>query len=274
MTRLLEIDVPKFEDSFAERSMGVSHGLCGHEELSVEAVADLADALPASSVEHNRSDVAAVVADGSVPRLDQSPGEIARGIDGNGCWMVLKNIEQQPVYRRLLDELLDEVVPLVKGDEGGMNLREGFIFLSAPNSATPAHTDHEHNFLLQVRSPKRMYVGSFRDPLAEQLQIERMYAGHRNMDQLPDDPILYDLSPGEGVYVPPCAPHYVQTLDKVSVSLSITFRTPVTERAAHVHAINRHLRRLGIAPLAPGHRPGRDRAKERLVKAVHRVRGD
>jgi len=184
MTRLLEIDVPKFEDSFAERSMGVTHGLCGHEELSVEAVADLADALPASSVEHNRSDVAAV----------------------------LKNIEHQPVYRRLLDELLDEVVPLVKGDEGGMNLREGFIFLSAPNSATPAHTDHEHNFLLQVRSPKRMYVGSFRDPLAEQLQIERMYAGHRNMDQLPDDPILYDLSPGEGVYVPPCAPHYVQTL--------------------------------------------------------------
>ena len=45
-----------------------------------------------------------------------------------------------------------------------MTEREGFIFLSAPGSTTPAHTDPEHNFLLQVRGPKEMNVGAFPDP--------------------------------------------------------------------------------------------------------------
>jgi hypothetical protein len=225
-------------------------------------------------VEHNSGRIAAVVADGAAPRVDLSPGEIARTIDTNGCWMVLKNIEQVPAYHALLDELLDEVTPLVADNEGGMNLREGYVFLTAPGSTTPAHTDHEHNFLLQVRGPKHFHVGVFRDPVEHQVQIEKMYAGARNLDRLPDDPVLYDLEPGDGLYVAPCAPHWVETLDQVSVSLSITFRTPVTERASQVHAINRHLRRLRLQPKAPGHSAGRDRAKAGAFRVLHRVRGD
>ncbi len=272
MTRLLDIDPDLFRANFARGSFPVRHGLGDHPLLTVEAVADLADALPEASVEHNTGRVAAVVGDAPVERVDQTPGEIARGIETNGCWMVLKNIEQIPAYHALLDELLDEVMPYVSGNEGGMNLREGYVFLTAPHSTTPAHTDHEHNFLLQVRSEKHFHVGTFRDPQVHQRQIEKMYAGARNLDQLPDDPQLYDLHPGDGLYVAPCAPHWVETLDQVSVSLSITFRTPVTERASQVHAINRHLRRLRIAPLAPGKSPGRDRAKVGAFRTLQRVR--
>lgn len=274
MSRLLDIDPQEFEQGFAQRSFPVNHRVADHELLTVESVADLADALPPSSVEHNSGKIAVVTADGSAPVADMSPGEVARTIDSNGSWMVLKNIEQRPAYHALLDELLDEVTPFVADREGGMNLREGFIFLSAPNSTTPAHTDHEHNFLLQIRSPKHFHVGSFDDPEAQQLQIEKMYGGARNLDRVPADPVLYDLRPGDGLYVAPCAPHWVQTGEEVSVSLSITFRTPVTERASHVHAINRHLRRLRMHPTPPGRHPRRDRAKDRAFKTVHRVRGD
>jgi hypothetical protein len=273
MTRLLEIDAEEFRTHFASGSFAVRHRLTDHPLLSVEAVAQLADALPVKSVEHNTGKVAAVVGDRHVERLDLSPGEIARGIETNGCWMVLKNIEQVPEYHALLDELLDEVTPLVDTREGGMNLREGFVFLTAPNSTTPAHTDHEHNFLLQIRSRKHFHVGVFHDQDFHQRQIEKMYAGARNLDRLPDDPQLYDLGPGDGLYVAPCAPHWVETLDDVSVSLSITFRTPVTERAAQVHAINRHLRRLRVRPSAPGRHRGRDRAKATAFKTLQRVRG-
>ena len=255
MSRLLEIDSSTFASNFAKSPFRVTHSLMDHELLSVDALGQLADALPGGSVEHNMGNVPVVLPGQAAPRLDLSPGEIVRTIDTNGCWMVLKNIEQQPAYHRLLDEALDEVTPFVAGREGGMNLREGFVFLSAPNSTTPAHTDHEHNFLLQIRSLKYIHIGRFKDPLVGQLQAEKMFAGVRNLDDLPDDPELFELNPGDGVYVPPCVPHWVNTGDTVSVSLSITFRTPVTERAGYVHSFNRHLRRLHVSPAPPGRRP-------------------
>ncbi len=267
MTQLLEIDADRLASNFADEPFSVHHNLAQHELLTVEAVAKLAEQLPANDIEHNRGDVPAVVTAGQVVSVDETPGEIARNIETNGCWMVLKNIEQIPAYHRLLDEALNEVDPLVQGREGGMNLREGYIFLSAPNSTTPAHTDHEHNFLLQIRGSKQMNLGRFADPEVEQLQVEKMFAGDRNMDRLPDEPTAYELSPGDGVYVPPNAPHWVLNGPSVSVSLSITFRTPVTERGAVVHSINRRLRKLKISPRPPGEHIATDKAKF----AVHRT---
>jgi hypothetical protein len=261
MTQVLEIDADQLASHFAEKPFAVHHDLSEHELLSVEAVAKLAEQLPAEEIEHNRGDIPTVVSSEEVQVLDDSPGEIARNIDSNGCWMVLKHIERVPAYHRLLDEALDEVTPLVSGREGGMNLREGFIFLSAPESTTPAHTDHEHNFLLQVRGMKHMNIGRFADREAEQLHVEKMFGGDRNMDQMPIDATDYELNPGDGVYVPPNAPHWVINGPAVSVSLSITFRTPVTERGAVVHSVNRRLRKLKINPRPPGEHLATDKAK-------------
>ena len=272
MTRLLDIDGDRLTSDFAKNPFEVHHHLTDHDLLSVESLAVLADQLPETSVEQNRGDVDAVVADGQAEKVDDTPGEIARNIETNGAWMVLKNIEQVPAYHDLLDELLDEVAPLVAGREGGMNLREGYVFLSAPNSMTPAHTDPEHNFLLQVRGTKMMNIGRFSDPKVEQKQVEKMFTVHRNMDQLPENPTGYHLHPGDGVYVPPNAPHWVENGPEVSVSLSITFRTPVTERGATVHVVNGHLRKLGLDPRPPGDHLATDRAKVKLQRAMSSLR--
>ena len=273
MPRLLEIDPETLGANFAKAPFAVSHTLAANPLLSVEAVAVLAGELPERSIEHNSGKIPTVVGDRQIEVIDDSPAEVARNIETNGAWMVLKNIEQIPAYHRLLDETLDEVDPMVRGREGGMNLREGYIFLSAPESTTPAHTDHEHNFLLQIRGTKQMNVGRFRDPEAEQLQLERMFAGQRNMGHLPDDPVAYDLAPGDGVYLPPNAPHWVVNGPQVSVSLSITFRTPITERGAIVHTVNRRLRRLRIHPRPPGEHIATDKAKfamHRTLKSLRR----
>ena len=272
MTRLLDIDGDQLASGFADSAFGVHHHLTDHELLSVESLATLADELPEGSVEQNRGDVDALVPDGKAEKVDSTPGDIARNIETNGAWMVLKNIEQVPTYHQLLDDLLDEVAPLVAGREGGMNLREGYVFLSAPNSMTPAHTDPEHNFLLQVRGTKKMIIGHFSDPKVEQRQVEKMFTVHRNMDQLPEHPTTYDLQPGDGVYVPPNAPHWVENGPAVSVSLSITFRTPVTERGATVHVVNGRLRKLGLDPRPPGDHLATDKAKVALQKTVTALR--
>src|SRR5207244_831142 len=120
--------------------------------------------------EHHRGEeLPLLLPDADAPMLEDDPIEIARNIETNGCWMVLWNIEQVPEYKAFLDDVLDDATTLVGSREGGTHRREGFIFLSAPNSITPAHIDPEHNFLLQVRGTKEVKVGSFPDPLDEQL---------------------------------------------------------------------------------------------------------
>ena len=259
---LLKIDPERFAEAFATHSTSVGHTLAGHPLLEMEAVARLAQALPDASIEHNLGDIPLIVGSDEVTTLDSDPAEIVRTIEANGSWMVLKNVEQDPAYRALLDALLDQVKPLVGEREGGMLQREAFIFVSAPGAITPSHVDPEHNFLLQIRGTKTMNVGTFADPAVEQAELERIYGGgHRNIEQLPDTVTPYVLQPGDGVYVRPDAPHFVLNGEEASVSLSITWRTAVTKRTARVHRANGRLRRLRVAPVAPGQRPGVDRVK-------------
>jgi len=181
--------------------------------------------------------------------------------------MALRNIEQDPVYQALLDELLDEVAPLVEAAEGPMRRREGFIFLSAPGSVTPTHVDPEHNILLQVRGTKEFNVGVFSDRTVEARHLERVYrGGHCNVDQQPDELVTHALAPGDGLYVRPDAPHFVLNGPTPSVSLSITWRTPVIRRAERVHRANGRLRQLHLRPKPPGHSPARDGAKAAVAR--------
>ena len=265
----LEIDERDFAANFAVRSYAIRHSLTEHPLLTVEAIGELADRLPEASVEHNLGNLSVVQGAAEAPRVDQSAGEVARGIETNGCWMVLKNIETDPDYKRLLDDCLNEVARLVAGREGGMERREGFIFLSAPGSVTPAHFDPEHNFLLQIRGRKSMNVGSFPNSKTEQLEVERYHAGGvRNIDWKPVDPVEYQMEPGDGVYVPVHQPHWVMVPDNVSVSLSITFFTRASEDARVLHRINGRMRKLGLSPSPIGRRPAIDRAKVVPGRAV------
>jgi hypothetical protein len=257
----LTIDPEAFAAALGRHSLAVRHDLADHELFGLDALAGLADRLPGDSVEHNLGDLPTVVRPDAVERVQLTPGEVVRTIEANRSWMVLKNVEQDPTYRELLQACLADVAAL-SAAEGGMTLQEGFIFISAPGSTTPSHVDPEHNFLLQVRGVKEMHVGTFADPVAEQRELERVYlGGHRNLDREPDDVRCFELRPGDGVYVRPDAPHFVRNGPEPSVSFSITWRTPETARASRVHRTNGRLRRLGVAPRRPGEDPRRDRVK-------------
>lgn len=274
MTNVLEIDPAGFQAHFARSPYAIGHALCAHPLLDLDRIARLADALPAAQVEHNVGNVPELLPGGVAPQLDASPGEIARGIRSNGCWMVLKNIETDPEYARLLHEALDEVVPLVGDREGPMRRREGFVFLSAPGSVTPAHVDPEHNFLLQISGTKTMVVGRFADEQARQRELERQVTGsHRNVEAMFHDARELPLGPGDGVYMPVYAPHLVRNGPEVSISLSITWRTPQTEALDRTHAANAALRRLGLSPASPGTRPRADRVKVGAARVVRGVKG-
>ncbi len=269
----LLIDQTSFGAAFGHGPLGVSHSLLKHPLLSADRLGELADSLPADQVEHNVGDLPEVLNDPEPARSRLPAGEIARTIESNGLWMVLKFVETDPLYRELLDRALDEVEPLVASAEGGMLQREGFVFMSAPNAVTPSHTDPEHNILLQVRGSKEITVGRFPDSRSRQLEIEdHLSGGSRNIQTRPVDPQLFKLTPGSGVYVPPHAPHSVRNGPEASISLSITWRTPATLRTSRVSSVNARLRRVGFSPRPPGEREFGDAIKAAAWGALGRAR--
>lgn len=259
--RLLELDPSACADAIGRRECGIRHTLADHPLFSLEAIAGLADSLPSGAVERHEAQQPLLVP-GGCPDLSGSPSETVRTIETNGCWLVLWNIEQVAAYRRLLDAILDEAAPFLPAREGGMGRREAFLFLSAPRAVTPVHFDPEHNFLLQIRGSKEVHVGRFPDREWERRELDRYHdGGHRNLAEIPPRSNTFRMQPGDGVYLYPWVPHWVNNGPAASISLSITFRTRRSERAELVHQFNGRLRRRGLSSLPAGESEVVDRVK-------------
>jgi hypothetical protein len=230
----------------------VQHDLTDHPLLTVESVARLAGRLPERSVDHNLGRVPALLPGGNAPRSTEPLRDLARLPDVGGSWIAMLNIEQDPAYAVLLDEVLDAVSAAL----GGLSTRRGragFLFLSASGSVTPAHIDAEENVLLQIRGTKTVAVASFPSPELRGVEVERFHGGgHRNVDRLPSEPREVSLEPGAGVYIPLYAPHWVSVGPELSISLSVTWRPHEVDRAKAVARVNKWLRRGGASPRPPG----------------------
>ena len=206
------------------------HRLPDHPLLSIEALAQLGESLPASEVEYNPGNVPIGIRPEDVPSNGLSIGETIRRIDSNGSWAVLKNIENVAAYRTLLMDLLGELEPVVIPRTGAMLTPQGFIFISSPGSITPFHFDPEHNILLQLKGRKVMNVWPAGDErFAHRREHERYHTGgHRNLpweEAYKGDAQQVPLGPGDAVLMPVMAPHFVANGDAPSISLSITWRS-------------------------------------------------
>lgn len=271
-SRLLELDPRLCEMSIGSREFAVKHSLKDHPLLTLEALAEMADELPSGAVERHVGDQP-ILLPGGAPHLSGRPSETVRSITSNGRWMVLWNLEQIPRYKELLDEVLDEVRPFVPKREDGMIRRECFLFLSAPHSVTPVHFDPEHNFLLQIRGTKQMHVGCFPDRIRKNRELDRYYdGGHRNLEDIPPDSQVFTMQPGNGCYLYPWAPHWVQNGPSASISLSVTFRTGRSQCHEYASLFNRRLRRHGFVPRPAGDSYHVDRAKAAATAFIGWVR--
>ncbi len=270
---LLDIGEQQTKVSLGRKAMAFQHALCGHPLLAIDAIAALADSLAPASIEC-LDGKQTVLAPGGEPVEMANRGDAVRALENNGQWMVIKNVERNADYRALVDELLDQVAELLPTNEGRMVLREAFIFLSAPGSVTPVHIDPEHNFLLHLQGEKSLSVGQFSDRVAEQRAVRRyLSGGHRNLTEMPLGFERFELHPGCGVYMPPWRPHWVKNGEAFCISLSIAFRTQVSERFEFANMINIKLERLGLSPKLVGDAVWRDRAKAGIVRAKRWLRG-
>lgn len=261
-----------FARAYPDAPVRLSHRLGDQLLLSLPALADLAERMPATSVEYNRGDLPLGIRAEDTPANGLSLGDTIRTIESNGSWAVLKNVERDPAYAQLLDAALADIRPVVEAATGPMLHREAFIFISSPGSITPFHMDPEHNILLQIRGAKTMTVFPTHDPETVPPEKAEGFSrgGHRNLawqDRFADRGLAVDLTPGTAIHVPVKAPHFVKNGDAVSVSFSITWRSVRSVAEGELHSLNARLRARHL-PLA---KVSRTPEKQHLARLLYRI---
>lgn len=275
--RLLEFDPITFAEGFDRQPFLITHWLSEHPLFDLDRLLKLAQSLPEKHIEYNAGNLPVNQDLKLTPRNGLSVEETIRRIRDCKSWMVLKWVETDPAYRALLEQCMSEIRPHSEPIRPGMKQAQGFIFITSPHSVTPYHIDHEHNFLLQIRGNKkvRMFDGRDESILSHQ-ELEHFYgARSRNLVLKPENAERcwkYELEPGMGLHFPVTYPHWVENCDEVSISFSITFRTPDLERRRAVYIYNHHLRKWGIKPTPYGGHPARDDWKYFAYRATNKAR--
>lgn len=261
---------------YPETPHKLTHSLRDHPLMTLEALAQLGEGLPPSSVEYYRGDVE--VGTTKPGKTGLTVGETIRSVETSKSWVVLKRIEQNPAYAALLSELLGEFEHEITSRTGRFLRTEGFVFVSSPNAVTPYHFDPEHNILLQLVGHKAMTVFPASDPRFAQDEIHEVFhtGGGRELnwrDELDREGVTFALAPGEALYVPVMAPHYVKNGPAPSISLSITWRSEWSFAEADARAFNGYLRKLGFDPRPPGRWPARNTGKAIAWRLLRRIPG-
>ena len=180
----------------------------------------------------------------------------------------------------MLENLLAELRPLIETRTGRMLTAQGFIFVTSPGGVTPYHFDPEHNILLQIRGSKVMTQFPAGDACYAPDEVHETYhtGGARELawrEELAAGGREFAIGPGEALFVPVMAPHFVRNGPEPSVSLSITWRSEWSFAEADARAFNGLLRRIGLRPRRPGRWPSRNLAKAygwRIVRKLGAAR--
>ena len=253
----------------------VTHSLIDHPLLQIDALVELGRRQQQRKlVRTHTADATAGTSFADAPNLHPNPRDAAgtlADIASARAWMSLLNVQTDPIYRRLIDEILDEVRPVVDRRDPGMCYRAGWIFVSSPGAVTPFHMDHEHNFILQIRGKKRLYTWDpFDRVVVSERAQERFHDQHSRelvvwSEAWRDRARVFDLEPGLGGYMPSTTPHMVENGDGPSVTISFTYYTDATRQRELLYRGNAALRRLGLDPAPVGASPRRDRIKHAVL---------
>ena len=264
-----------FAANYPETPHKLQHSLDRHALLTLDALAALAGRIPDASIEYNRGDLPIGI-DGKPGATGLSIEDTIRRIAEANSWAVLKNIEQDPQYRQLLLGLLGEIRPQIESKTGAMLRPQGFIFISSPNAVTPYHFDPEHNILLQITGSKVMTQFPAGDAAYAPDEVHETYhsGGARELtwsDGLMRGASEFPLHPGEAVFVPVMAPHFVRVGPESSISLSITWRSDWSFEEADARGFNRLMRNAGIEPRAPRRWPSGNKAKAYAYRVLRKA---
>ena len=157
-------------------------------------------------------------------------------------------------YREIIDRLYSEMAQASPGFTPVSTV--GTLLLSSPNAMVYYHADGPPTTLFHIRGHKRMWIYPLEERFVSQHFLEEIF-GSAMDEEIPYSPEfddyaeVFDLGPGDLVWWPQNAPHRIENLDTLNVSLSTRYHTEASERRKLVYNANRFFRkRLGLRQLA------------------------
>ena len=162
-------------------------------------------------------------------------------INDNLSWACLRNIETDPEYAALLETCLSEIASIVTPRTGKMLQKEAYVYISSPNAVTPFHLDPDYNILMQLSGAKEFAVFPADNDNVVAAEVLEKYH-HTGLANLPyseesamPHAVIHKMTPGDAVYVPLKAPHWVKNGKEISISLSVTWRSEESDHQRRVY---------------------------------------
>lgn len=266
-----------------------NHDLQGHPALSLENLGRVLPALPNAQVYHSKG---TRDTEADLDRLHQnrpngmSIEETIENIRHSDSYIMVRSPESHPSFTTLHNELLNDVEKIIRKCGNGIRARESmlYLFIASPLNVTPFHIDRYSTLLMQIRGNKTVTIYPAWDRrVANPQECEDYLAyasqrGPRRLEGADACRTSFTFSPGEALHIPFAAGHHVQNgPDDVSISMSIIFKTDVTERIRRAAMFNRKARqifsRVGFQPSPVGRLPWIDAAKSVLHSGSQQVKG-
>ncbi len=243
--------------SWAKAPLRLSHRLSQHPLYSLDALAELIEGYP-----RQHYALVEMGPQGSNRRLWRegdigalSGAEVIEAIKRGRMWLNLRNVSGvDRRYKDVLDQIFGEVRTNVPGYD--TYDRTCGILISSPNAQVYYHMDLPGQSLWQLHGKKRVYLYPTTAPYLTGEQLERIALYEVEVD-IPYDAsydkaaTVFEIGPGEMLHWPLNAPHRVENLDCLNVSMTTEYWTESIRRSQIINMANGILRdKIGVPPMS------------------------
>lgn len=222
--------------------------------FSEDALADLVDRYP-------RTEYSLIHMGASGQRKYWREGEtgglsgkaIIEAISKGRMWLNLRNVAQVDTrYEAVIERVFSEMAERLPGFS--TRHRTIGILISSPNAQVYYHSDLPGQHLWQIIGKKRVYVYPNTPPFLTHRHLEDIALFGVEVDMpyaswYDEHAQVLDLEPGQMLSWPLNAPHRVENLDCLNVSMTVSFTNEEIHRLQTINLANGLLRhRIGIEP--------------------------
>lgn len=187
-------------------------------------------------------------------------------IETSGTFVFIQNIQNDPIYGKFVNEILDEIEKDVHKGHSNMRKRQAWVFITSPGGTTPYHRDQESTHYFHIKGKKTFWPWDPNDRSVVSQEENEYFHGVYGLsktkynDAYMEKASEYVIKPGDGIFFPYTAPHMVENgKEEFSISFSVTHMTDQDFATRRINKINQLLRKIGISP--------RDLGQSRLVDA-------
>jgi len=240
------ITLPRLPVAADDSPVAGTYDLASRELFSNDAIATLLDDRYGLMRVHTAGPLPSDWADCDRSRLDGS--QLLAAVLGQNLWINVIDVgRRSPELAALIASFEATLARLAPIDELRANL-----LISSPGACVQFHVDPEPNLLVQIRGRKRVRVYPARDSrFCRPDQVAAICSGTVE-EELPfstdfdEFARTFDLAPGDVLAWPQHAPHRVENLEGVNVTLSVSWYTPQIRRRMYAYASHHHLRRTPL----------------------------